>query len=278
MTHYMTRRATTDAAQWLKFIHGGSNSDIDAVNSIGADQNDIILVDISQALSQRLGRQMSMMSNYRVNYLRIDLVNSKEGTNNQSAVNFGGAIHWHSQTAHKTEAMKLARQVERMSESTDIDSDSFLLSDDNDYTGMRFNWNNDEQIIYATHETFTGLTGDEWDLEELFSVYNDMHIATDKTNRLWTNGRCGYTEQMAWAASYANQTDTDSEALGFVDETFNPTQNAFVWQCAVGQEIDVLSGLMEIRVEHCSTDEPFAQVDDDYHVQVTIGVSGWSDF
>ena len=63
--HYMSRRASESQNDWCNFIDGGANADIDLDND-GVMPTTRILVDLTQALSQRLGRQLSMMSTYKV--------------------------------------------------------------------------------------------------------------------------------------------------------------------------------------------------------------------
>ena len=281
MTHYCTRNATQDENQWLTFTVGGSNDDIDAGNAFpGAGEGvmlDRILVDLSQAMSQRLGRQMSMMSTYKVNYISIALVNSPEGDNKQGALAVGGKIEYHAPTQHKIDALGLARATEKAKESSEIDGDSWLLSTSPSYRGLRFNWSGDDEVVYPSPESFANLSGDQWDMQEIFQIYNAMHPST-KNNTLWSAGRAGYQDSIGWSCAYHNQTDIDSEAFGAVDEQFNPNSFPFIWNVAPGQEIEVLGGLMNIQINHCNMPEPFSQVDDDYYVQVTIGVSGWRDF
>lgn len=277
-THYVSRQATQDEHQWLTFTIGGSSDNIDLSNAPSeGTMYDRILVDLSQALSQRLGRQMSMMSTYKVNYLQIRLVNSNAGTNNQGAANFGGKIEWHTPTQHKIDALQLARGTEKATEATEIDGDSWLLSTSPLYKGFRYNWSGDDEVVHATSENFANLAGTQWDLEEIFTIYNHQFPET-MNNTLWSSGRAGYADNMGWTATYSNQTDIDSESFGAVDEQYNPMSTPFTWQCGKGQEIEVLGGLLNIQINDCSMQEPFIQTDDDYHVQVTIGVSGWSDF
>lgn len=272
MTHHMSRTASTSHTDWCNFISGGAAADID-IDADGEMPNTRILVDLTQALSQRLGRQMSQMSTYRVDSISIHLVNVNDLVDNDSAANFGGRIHYWSPTQHRIDAMQLARQTEKAFESADIDNDSWLLSTDNDYKGMRFNWDADQQIVYATQEGFTALAGNEWDFAELFQTYGIMEGMPTQTNALWSNSRAGYPNQLGWTASYQNESKT-ADALD--DHTlYVPNSSPFQ---ATGLNLEVLGGLLMIDVESSSTDDIGSIVDDDYQILVTIGVTGWSDF
>lgn len=278
--HYMSRHASNDQNDWATFILGSGNlTDIDIDND-GDMPSTAVVVDITQALSQRLGRQMSMHSTYKIDYLSIRLVNSTNGLDNDSAAQFGGRIHWWSPTKHRIDAMHLARATETAVESSDIDLDSYLLATQQDYKGMRYNWNYDDQVSKATAEGFTALSGNEWDLEELFELYGEMLDVPTQTNALWSSNRTGYPDQMAWGAGYSNRSDANIYTAAIppdvsVSQQMQPRDMPFVIQDA---GIEAMCGLLYIDVESCNTDDVASSFDDDYHLLITVGVSGWSDF
>ncbi len=268
--HYMSRQVSPSFTDWISFIEGGVGGDIDIDND-GVMPTTRILIDLSHALSQRLGRQMSMYSTYKVDYISIQLVNQDDATDNESGAEFGGKVAWWTPSKHRIDALQLARQVENSNEEDEIDADSWLLSTEKDYSGVRFNWNGDNQVQYATQEAFSALAGTEWDMEELFNLYNGMEGAPQQTNALWT-GRTGYPNQMSWNAYYRNSAwDTDD-----IDSAiYQPESNIFQAQ---NLGLEVLGGLLTIDVTNSSTNDPTSTIDDDYAVVVTVGVSGWSDF
>lgn len=271
-THMLSRQAGPDVTDWFRFIVADSASDID----IDADADGVyppgtyeLQVDLSKALSQRLGRQMSMMSVYRVNYIRIDLVNEDDVNDNDTGITVGGKISYWGPSKHRVDAMQLARAAEKAQESTTIDQDSFLLSTEKDYSGLRFNWNDDGQTHHATLEGFTGLVGTEWDLEELFNVYDAMQGAGEQTNLLWENGRTGWPNQMNFACSFNNR--------GVAGATTITDQTPYEWN-GNGNYISVLGGLMHLALNYSNVDDPDTTIDDDYRIAITIGVEGWRDF
>lgn len=276
MTHFMSTIAgSPTSTRWCKWIENDDAASPDD-ETIDADadgfytQSNKILVDLTDALSSRLGRQMSMMSTYRVSSITVQLLNQDAGINdNESGLSVSGAIEWWSPTKHRIDAMQMARQLEIASESTVIDADSFLLSTDRDYSGIRFNWDADGQVNYPTGESFNALVGAEWDLHELFGIYNNTLPPNSASNALWGSGRTGYVSDMGFTCSYVNNTDVDGTAVS----GHNPQSRPFQFN----GNIDVLAGLLAIDFTHSSTDSPVNTVDDDYLVQVTIGVEGWSD-
>lgn len=276
MTHFVARYAADPNlnTEWCQFVVGGADADIHIDND-GEMGNTQILVDLSHALSVRLGKQMSQMSVYRVSHIGIRLVNQNDDDDNDSAAAFGGRIHWYTPTKHRMDAMKIARTLERKSESIEIDADSFLLTTESDYTGMRFDWDSGSfagHTRHATSETFSALSGSFWDLDELFELYGSMieEVGGNKANYLWYEGRCGGTDALGWSASYRNSSD-DSESM------YDPESSPF--SMTFPTPIEVLSGMLTIDVIDSSTDTPFGfGSDDDYLVEVTVGIEGWSDF
>jgi len=257
---------------FCKFIYnddnGADSQAIDGDEDGFFTQRNTILVDLTQALSEKLGRQLSQMSVYDVEYIRIALVNFDSVNDNEAGLSVSGDIEYWTPTAHRVNAMKLARQVESAKESTEIDDDSFLLSTQRDYKGMRFNWDADGQVKHATNESFTGLTGSEWDMKELFEVYGDMEARSfEYDNALWLT-RTGLPSTQGWEASYTNYTRLTTA------NNFDPESREYTCE----SPISVLGGLLAINFTHSSVGTTLNTVDDDYLVQVTIGVKGWSDF
>lgn len=269
--HMMSRQVSPAYEDWICFIAGGAAGDIDIDND-GFMPDTRILIDLSHALSQRLGRQMSMFSTYKVDYISINLVNKDDtGVDNDSGAEFAGRVLWHTPSKHRIEALQLMRQLEKVSESTVLDADSWLISTEKDYSGVRFNWDDDDQVLHATSEAFTTLSGSQWDMSELFSIYDIMEGAPQQQNALWS-GRTGYPNSLAWNCYYRNNAwDTD----GVDSPIYQPESSIFQ---ANNLKLEVLGGLMVIDVTNSSTDDTAHTIDDDYNVVVTIGVSGWSDF
>lgn len=282
-THMMTKRFTPSSSMsWACWQEDTAYLDSDGAMTIDNDGQAFLgmgIVDLSHALSVRLGRQMNQNMIYKVNYIRIELENRDDAVDNNAGISLGGAIDYYSPTHHRCQALKMAIASEKAYESTQIDGDSFpYLSTEKDYSGVRFGWNQDSDVLHQTSEAFTGLPGTHWDMNDVFTAYNLMEGPPQQTNALWAN-RCGYQNNIGWTASYLNNMiDTD----GLNSETSHQTHTAFELNLPEGRELSVLNGLLAVPVLHCSTDE-FAVVDldgivdtsDDYYVRITVGVCGW---
>ena len=270
--HMVSRIASPIQDDWVKWIYnddGGANfQSIDGDADGAFTQRNTILVDLPHALSRTLGRQMSSMSTYDVEYIRVELVNFDDSNDNESGLSVSGHIYHWTPSKHRVDAMQMARKLETAYESTQVDEDSFLISTEKDYKGIRFNWDADNQVHVPTQEGFFGLQGAQWDLAELFDVYGDMQDnPLIYQNALWNN-RCGNLNSQGFECSYLNYTSLAAE------NHFMPTSHAF----ESNHPISVLGGLLAIDFTHSSVDSSLNINDDDYLVQVTVGVRGWSDF
>jgi hypothetical protein len=236
-------------------------------------------IDLSEALSQTLGRQVGQCGIYRVGYLEIGLRNKDDTDDNDNGGLFGGTIFYHGATSHKIDALQLARTVERARERTEIDNDSWPLSTDRRYRGMRFNFDADAQVSSPTPESFTNLVGNEWDIHEVFGIYGAM-IGEDAefTNSLWTD-RCGKQNKVQWAAhtSSWSQPNLLATAIAGADKMMDVRVNNWKLDLPAGAHLDVLNGLLKMTVSHSNVD-PSGFIDDDYEIQVTVGVYGWEAF
>lgn len=268
----VSRIASPLQQDWVKWIYnddsGANFQSIDGDADGAFTQRNTILVDLPHALSRTFGRQMSSMSTYDVEYIRVELVNFDDANDNESGLSVSGHIYYWEPSKHRVDAMQMARQLENVYESTQVDEDSFLISTEKDYKGLRFNWDADDQVHVPTQEGFSGLAGSQWDLQELFNVYGAMQDnANIYQNALWHN-RCGLQNSLGFETSYLNYTSLAAE------NHFMPTSRAFESH----KPISVLGGLLAIEFTHSSVDSSLNINDDDYLVQVTVGVRGWSDF
>lgn len=278
MTHYMARSGSADFNDWAHWISGtGPDGAIDIDNDGVMSNVAKLRIDLTQALSLRLGRQMSMMSTYRVNYIRLELRNVDDANDNDSGAQFHGQIHAWSPTKHRINAMQLARAIEK-ADGADEPGDMFgPLDNARTYSGMRFNWDSDSQVKFATGESFSVLTGTQWDLAELFNTYETSQVsyASDYDNALWTQGRCGQPNNLGFSVAYANKTQTEQLTDPGTQDSYDPRSDAYEFH----GNLEVLGGLLMLEVTHSSVDDgDLTAIDDDYELFVTIGVEGWSDF
>jgi hypothetical protein len=280
MTHMMCRIVSDDRNNWVAVKAGPGAATYSADNDGVLGSAHTIRVDLSQALSQRLGKQMSMMSVYKVNYLRIDVLNVNDANDNDAGVVFQGQWNYWTPTSHRVKAMKLARAIENEDGADEVGDMFGALDNMRAYKGMRFGWDGDQQVKFQTSESFSELSGSQWDLNELFNIY-EMSISQPQewSNALWESGRCGYPNQFGWSAGMTNNAQTqaalNTELDSGTQDVHTPGATPFEWH----GEIDVLGGLLLIDTTHSSTDDGDLTVnDDDYIYRVTVGVKSWSDF
>lgn len=280
----MSRVASSSKSDWVHAYSGSNLLEVDPDGLMSVPRK--IRIDLSQALSQRLGRQMSMMSTYKVNYIRIELLNVDNTNDNDAGALFQGKLHYWSPSKHRINAMQLARQVEQKQGEGNVGDLFGPLDNTVTYKGMRFNWDSDSQTQFATTESFSVLSGSEWDLAELFNTY-EMSKNVDEntyTNALWSSGRCGYPEQVGWSASMSNMIATDRlisfplgpDAASF--DIYDPKSSAYELNLG-NNPVEVLGGLLNLEVTHSSVENGgLTTINDQFHLRVTVGVTGWSDF
>lgn len=207
-----------------------------------------------------------MMAGYKIHSVTMGIRPVDDLFDNDESTFFAGRIGWFPVTDHSKKMLKLARQVEKAAEDSQIDADSFLLSTDNDYSGMRFGWSADDQVQYQTPENISGYGGTQWDLESLRQVYNQQSTVP-QSNALF-NGRVPdvCTAQFIMALA-SGQGAGDSPPPGG-----NSADHHIPINC------EALCGLLWGQFRYSGSDED-GTVDDDYVVTVTVNwtpeVSKW---
>jgi len=252
---------STNGMKWI--YNAPTDGDIDADND--GEMNIVHggLIDLSDLSSQLLGQQVSQHSKYTVRRIWMSLRNVDDNTDNDESTYFKGDIQMYYPSQHKLDALSLARAAEKAKEMAEIDGDSYFLSSENDYSGIRFGWEEDtpgnwesNQVRFQTSESFTTLPGTQWSLNQIFRTYDIMHPAT-KNNSLW-QGRSGFWPQkITWAAS--NASGVGSGDAPAVATDWNSGHIAM--KC--------LAGLIYVSVSDSAGDES-GSVDDDYRLRVTV--------
>lgn len=262
------------------------NGDIDLDNDGVYSDRHRAVIDLSHGLGQALGKQLPMTAIYRVKGIRVGIRPVDDAFDNfQGGVMFGGNIKYVFPNKHNIDAIQAARQVERLAESTSIDSDSDVFGTGHSgYNGFRFGWRTETDVYHATREGFGEgsaaeggssswvLYSDDGSLGILdnYSTYKGLvpHVGANERN-LW-NSRCGSPSKMIWACTWVS----DAGAQGQPD---------FTKQYGAENHLPVLGGLLVLDVNYSSTDAsnsndgvPFP--DDDYCVFIEVDVEGWEAF
>ena len=245
------------------------------------------IVDLPLLLSEQLGKQLSQMATYRVNYIQMDLRNVNDQLDNDNSIAIGGTVRWYTPTAHRVDALQYAREYKRESTGGAVASTDpwGYYTNDSDYKGLRFTWDADSQLdATATTDDTVILSGQYFSMQEMFDHYNrtingtpegEGRDTSGEGQALW-NTRVGLDEYDThyWVTSFVNAELKD----GLVNDESISAPRSTPWSWASDQfHLPVLGGLMEIEAVHCSTDAP-GLIEDEYYLQVTIGVTGWDEF
>ena len=249
------------------------------------------VVDVSEMLSRRIGKQMSQMATYRVKGFRVSIVNQDDANDNNYGITCNGSIDWYTPTSHRIDALQYARQYKK-------DLGGSLASDANDpfapwrttkeYKGLRFNWSEDGDGVHgATDDDTSILSGTQFSMSEIFDHYNNAisgtpleegYTQTGSGSALWVS-RTGesQTDGISWEASFRNSAYQD----GLLEEnawSFEPESMPFDFMLS-NNHFDVLGGLLVFRLKGTNTENPRAgDVDDHYRLRFTVFVEGWEGF
>lgn len=230
-----------------------------AANDIDIDNDGVISpapgfeVDLSSIASFVLGRQVSMMSAVKLHRLSVGIRPVDDITDNDESAFFAGHIWWTPPTDHAKKALSLARAMEKAQESTVFDGDSFLLSDENDYTGYRYSYLTSGTTQY---QTVSGIGGYDHTLIDLETAYDAM-TAVPQNNALF-NGRFPGECSVAWIAALASGVGASHSPP--------PGGNSADWTVQMNHlALPILRG----EVSFSSGDEE-GTVDDDYHLWVDV--------
>jgi len=266
---------TVGTSPGMRFIIGGSNDniDIDADGVMTGGTATKICLDLSEMLAYRLGKQIPMTANFRINYLRFGLRNVDDTNDNDGPNYFAGDWEFYTPNKHRVDAVQAWRMLENEMEADETTSGLFANTSENSYRGFRFGWDNDTDVSHPTAGAPPELAAG-YCLPAMLSVYNNgMKDGTpDQTGAIWDR-RVGRSSHLGTHAVCNNGEYIDSTGL---NEDIN---TAFiqdgVWTAPSGHNIVVLGGLLTLNVTHSSVDT-IQLTDDDFEVYIDVGISGWS--
>jgi hypothetical protein len=265
----MQEHTTNGNKPWGMWYSGASAGTIDIDNDGVMGPAAIGYIDVSKMLSERLGRQMSQMMIYEIDYIRIELLNVDDANDNDTGASFSGFLQYHSPTTNKIKALKLAQKVEHMNESDHVDDNSLYLATSNKYNGLRFGWIGDNQVSFQTHEGYANLPGAEWNMYNIFNAYDASHPPAGTLKDNYIGRGCAIPDDIGFSMSYQNNLNSIAD----LDNNYSPLSTPYELNNA---KIDCLGGLMCLYISHSSVDDGAQTlIDDDYEVRITVGVKGW---
>lgn len=253
----------------MKFIDGGSSNNIDIdADGVMSDRT-IICLDLSEMLGYRLGKQIPMTANFRVNYLRIGLRNVNDANDNDGPNYFAGDWEWYNPTAHRVDAIQAWRRLENEFEADDVNTGLLQGRSQDVYTGFRFGWTDNSDISFSTAGAPSELPNG-YALTKMLSEYNealDNDGVPTKSFALWDR-KVGRSSHLGFHANCDN-------GDGQIGESSRVFIQDGEWIAPSMHNIEVLGGLLIANITHSSPDTP-QLVDDDFEVYIDVGISGWS--
>lgn len=234
------------------------NGDIDIDNDGVLNPALQFVVDLSEIGSHILGRQVSMTRGVTIHNLGISIRPVDDVTDNAESAFFAGRFQAYPVTDHALKALSLARQMDKFLEGPQLDADSFFLSTEQDYAGMRLAWT-DDPVDQIKFPTAGWPNGGNYTFGKVFGAYDDMTNPV-QTNALF-DGRAPSPVSWHWVCALASGIGQgDSPPYG---------GNSADWNMET--RVDVFP-LLRGLVEFSSGDEE-GPVDDDYTVHVFVDFS-----
>lgn len=273
-------KATVGVNPGTSWIEGGTTVDID--NDGVFEPRPRAVIDLSEMLSYRLGRQIPQCANYRVSYISIGMRNVNDLQDNDAGAHFSGTMEWYSPTKHRVEGMQAWRKLERHLQKSVTTAEGFFMPDEKYYKGFRVGMTTQVDVSHPTIAG-AGLVGalpDGYNLVDCLAFYEKSLTDTNGNGVEYDNAlydrRVGRTTHLDWSTDIMNNMiDTD----GVNSHTSFQQINDFQWTAPSGTALSVLNGLLILNFEHCSTDEWVVGTnldDDDFEIDVTIGIEGWT--
>lgn len=240
-------------AWWIEDEPAAGDIDIDNDSVISPAH--AFVVDLSEIASHILGRQISMTRGVTLHSLGIAIRPVDDINDNDESAFFAGRIQAYPVTDHALKALALARQMEKFIEGSEMDSDSFFLSNEKDYSGLRLGWTTDP-ATQIKHQTQGWPEGGNYTYSRVFTAYDAM-TEPNQTNALF-NGRAPAPVSWQWVSALASGIGTGDSPP--------PGGDGADWQQGTRVEVfPLLRGL----VEYSSGNED-GTVDDDYTVHIHV--------
>jgi hypothetical protein len=274
--HIVGGRMSGTPSPGIKLIEGDWPVDIDADGVLEGTSNfRKIVIDLSECLAYRLGKQIPMTANFRINYLRVGLRNVDDANDNDGPNYFAGEWEWYAPNKHRIDGVQAWRMLEKKLEEDDTDGEGLFIRNEDRYRGLRFGWLASTDVSFATQGAPAGPLPTGYALAPMLAYYN-QGLKNEGTptaaNAIWDRN-VGRSSRMGWSASVTNGE--------FIDQSLDndPVNVASIkdyeWVAPAGHNIEVMGGLLVLTVTHSNTDT-VQTFDDDFDFQIDIGVSGWS--
>lgn len=226
-------------------------------------------IDLSAALSNMLGRQVTQGQTFRISYIGVSIENDDAGDNNDECMAATGRFRWYSPQSHRVDAYQAYRKAWRIHTRGGSSSNSQLFTQTDatqgEYKALRCGIAADttEQVPFASVDPFSDISGTYPNLYYIFKAHDTANggDGADYTNKLWLDGRTGHPQGISWTAANINTGGNGDKGdnRGFHQDNL---------------DIEAMCGLLHFVIDSTQSDDAFS-FDDEYHFRVTIGVDGW---
>jgi hypothetical protein len=254
---HATGNASTSNGGWFQWVQDPGEAGVVSTFAGGepATRPEAV-IDLSNHASIVLGRQVPQSASFTIRGISVGFRATESGTNNESAGSFQGITSWYPVTQHGRKAMALARAVEKASEGFQMDSDSFFLSDEKDYSAMRLGWSRAADVAHQTVSAIAGIP--EWTMAAVAAAYDTM-TAPNEDNALF-DGRFPEPNGLQWTANFdAGKTNMGNGGwLGHDDFQ------------AEGLQHRVQNGLLWLGIAHSTMAGGEGTIQDDWLFRVSV--------
>jgi len=247
------------------------------------------IIDLSDLMSQIVGRQCPQTANYRVKSIGLSLRNVDDTIDNEKGAVFQGFIGYRSPTSHLVDAVQMARKAVTAASSGEITAASTYLSVAQSYTGFRFNHGSEWEVRFPTD--MGGISGwaaavpsgqSQATLGDILYLYNQHKFSgaqDDYGNKLWNSRVMTEYSKLGFSVSLKNaQKNLDGITNATVEDM---AVNDFQWVAPAGNHLDVFGGLLWVTLTHSHTKMESVNSDtikDEYRLVADITVEGWSEW
>ena len=273
-----------------KWIAGSSNTLDSTGDLLPSDNNThfdgssrpMAVVDISSALSNIMGREMSQEKIFYVDYISLRLKNSGSGSNNnEESTAFSGYVKWYNPTQSRIKAYRMYRTAWRMMQKDDS-SNNRLFSPQKIYRSLRIGnlpqtgAGGNATIPRHSDDPFSDVDNTKAFQQSIFNAYDRMkgfktsanllQVGGNHTNGQWLSGRCSsHPQSLGFTVGIANPKDGGPGA-GYQE---------WIWQ---GPQISVMNGLLMLEISNSTSCNSWTGAnwsDEEYQLEITVGVKGW---
>ena len=129
------------------------------------------------------------------------------------------------------------------------------------------------------------MSGTYFQLDEIFETYDEIIDGTPVEQGYATAGEGqalwdARTQCAAQGIQFQTMLQNREKTANWTGDDWqvkSPRAVPFIWSASYpGQELSILGGLLKVELTHGNTN--FEAIEDEFELEITIGVSGWEEF